>query len=234
MRLILTCEHGGNRVPLRYRSLFVGSEEHLATHRGYDAGALTLLRRLARETNAPYFTRVITRLLVDANRNERNPAVFSEFTRSLPTEERQRILERYHYPYRERVAKRIETLVDTGARALHLSIHSFTPEWDGVSRNAEVGLLYDPTRELERAFCHRWKDVLRPLAPHWRIRMNYPYKGTSDGLTSALRRRFPESNYLGIELEINQALVFASKREWRESIMIITRSLRDVLDDKGR
>ncbi|MFZ4076699.1 MAG: hypothetical protein ACOYKA_01815 [Legionellaceae bacterium] len=37
--------------------------------------------------------------------------------------------------------------------------------------------------------------------------MNYPYQGRSDGFTSSLRKRFSEHDYVGFELESNQALV---------------------------
>ena len=47
--LLVTCEHGGNRVPKEYRRLFAGWEPVLASHRGYDPGALTLARELADE-----------------------------------------------------------------------------------------------------------------------------------------------------------------------------------------
>ena len=38
--------------------------------------------------------------------------------------------------------------------------------------------------------------------------MNQPYKGSSDGLTTYLRNKFETSQYLGIELEVNQHLFF--------------------------
>jgi hypothetical protein len=38
-RLLVSCEHGGNRVPARYVALFEGAADVLATHRGYDLGA---------------------------------------------------------------------------------------------------------------------------------------------------------------------------------------------------
>ena len=41
---LITCEHGGNRIPPRYRDLFAGCEALLQSHRGYDPGALTLAR----------------------------------------------------------------------------------------------------------------------------------------------------------------------------------------------
>ncbi len=71
---------------------------------------------------------------------------------------------------------------------LHLSVHSFTPKLHGVTRNAEIGFLYDPARRMDAAFCRDWRDVLVRDKPHWRVRMNYPYRGTSDGRSSCSTR----------------------------------------------
>ena len=46
--LLITCEHGGNRVPHAYRNLFASASRLLQSHRGYDAGALALAREIAR------------------------------------------------------------------------------------------------------------------------------------------------------------------------------------------
>ena len=45
-----------------------------------------------------------------------------------------------------------------------------------------------------------------------RVRMNYPYRGVSDGLTRALRRRHGDRDYAGIELELNQELIGDPRR----------------------
>ena len=42
--LLRTCEHGGNRVPSAYRSVFRGARSALDSHRGQDMGALALAR----------------------------------------------------------------------------------------------------------------------------------------------------------------------------------------------
>lgn len=81
-------------------------------------------------------------------------------------------------------------------------------------RSADVGLLYDPRRRGEVEVCARWRDALAALAPDLRVRRNYPYAGKDDGLTSYLRQRFTEKDYVGIELEINQSLVTAGGRRW--------------------
>ena len=45
--LVITCEHGGNRIPAPYRDLFHAHQALLDSHRGYDSGALIMARALA-------------------------------------------------------------------------------------------------------------------------------------------------------------------------------------------
>jgi hypothetical protein len=75
-------------------------------------------------------------------------------------------------------------------------------------------LLYDPARRGEALLGARWKASLALIAPQVRVRRNYPYAGKADGLTSALRVAFPDRAYIGLELEINQQIVFAGGRRW--------------------
>jgi predicted N-formylglutamate amidohydrolase len=210
--LVLSCEHGGNRVPRAYAPLFAGAGRVLASHRGWDKGALALARVLAKRTSAPLFAAETTRLLVDLNRADDNPAVFSRFTRELPDELRDALIEDWHRPHRQRVIAAIERLVARRRSVLHVAVHSFTPVMNGVVRNADIGLLYDPGRVRERGIARAWKAALREATPSLRVRSNYPYGGVSDGLTRALRRRVVDRDYAGIELEVNQRLVGDRRR----------------------
>jgi len=212
---LITCEHGGNRIPLRYRALFAGFEALLQTHRGYDPGALALARELATTLAAPLFVSTTSRLLVDLNRSIGHPALYSEATRDTPPTVRREILEKYYLPYRNRVEAHIGEAIARGKRVIHLSSHSFTPVLDSEIRNADIGLLYDPGRPGETELCHHWQTGLKALAPVLKVRRNYPYTGQSDGLTAYLRRRFPVDAYVGIELEINQKHVIQGGRHWR-------------------
>ncbi|HEX7606426.1 MAG TPA: N-formylglutamate amidohydrolase [Usitatibacter sp.] len=211
---VITCEHGGNRIPAPYRALFREHRALLVSHRGYDPGALAMARDLARAFGAPLVTSTISRLLVDLNRSIGHPRLFSEAIRALPSELRAAIVETYYLPYRARVESLVMRSVSRGRRVIHLSSHSFTPELDGRVRRADVGLLYHPGRRAEAALCDRWKRSLAALAPQLRVRRNYPYAGMGDGLTSHLRRRFAQASYVGIELEVNQAIVLAAGRRW--------------------
>lgn len=222
VRLLLTCEHGGHRVPAAYRSLFASEPELLSSHRGFDAGALTVARSLSRALGAELVAATTTRLLVDLNRSPHNPAVFSEPSRSLPRAARARLLARYHRPHWGRVRASIAAHRGT---TLHVAVHSFTPVWKGARRRFAVGILYDPGRIGERRTARAWQRRLREQMPGLGVRRNAPYRGDADGLTTALRREWPADRYLGLELELNQrAIADAAKR--RALVAALARTLR--------
>ncbi len=223
---LITCEHGGNRIPALYRSLFRGRQALLESHRGYDAGALVIARSLSRALNAPLVTSTVSRLLVDLNRSIGHPQLFSAATRGAPAQLRARIVEQHYRPYRTRVERLVSQSVSRGRRVIHISSHSFTARLNGKMRRADVGLLYDPGRHEETRLCARWKASLAVSAPKLLVRRNYPYAGKGDGLTSYLRLRFPRSDYVGIELEVNQAIVFAAGRRWTALRRELADSLR--------
>src|SRR5258707_13541927 len=81
---LITCEHGGNRIPAPYRRLFRGQRALLDSHRGYDPGALIMAKDLATAVGAPLVTSTISRLLIDLKRPIGNPALFSAPTRRAP------------------------------------------------------------------------------------------------------------------------------------------------------
>jgi predicted N-formylglutamate amidohydrolase len=228
-RYLITCEHGGNRIPPPYRALFAGLAALLQSHRGYDPGALALARELAAVLGAPLFVSTASRLLIDLNRSIGHPGLYSEATRGAPAAVRRAILERHYLPYRSRVEAHIAAEIAHGNRVIHLSSHSFTPVLDGEVRNADIGLLYDPGRPGEAELCRRWQARLKASAPGWKVRRNYPYTGRSDGFTAYLRRRFPAEAYAGIELEINHRHVLAGGPRWRALRRDVIASLRHAL-----
>ena len=154
----------------------------------------------------------VTRLLVDLNRSEHNPAVFSQVTRRLPPVEREGLLRAFHRPHRLRVEEHVAARIGEGSSVLHLGVHSFTPVLGGEVRRVDLALLYDPGRLAERALAADWVQGLRARLPDLRIMRNNPYRGTSDGLTTTLRKRFTDPSYLGIEIEVNQRLLGADGR----------------------
>jgi len=226
--LVLSCEHASNRTPKELRSVFAGARELLATHRGYDIGALEVARALANALNAPLVEARCSRLVVDANRSAESRSVFSEFTRDLPERQRNELLRRHHAPHRTKVLAQVRRSLP----AVHISVHSFTPIWKSRTRRADVGLLFDPQRPRERELCEQLRRQLRALDPSLRVLFNEPYRGWTDGLTTALRTRFSDPRYIGVELELNQRLSSAP-RPRTALANALSAALRAVLAQRG-
>jgi predicted N-formylglutamate amidohydrolase len=215
--LVVTCEHGGNDIPPEYAAAFREAKQVLASHRGYDPGALELARAFAGELDAPLFHSTVSRLVVELNRSQHHGALFSIYTRTLEAEVRAEILARHYAPYRDAVETKIASFIGQGKLAVyHVSVHTFTPVLDGKTRHADIGLLYDPQRPLEFDWCVAWRMALRARRPDLVVRRNYPYRGISDGFVTYLRKKFSAERYAGVELEVNQKYPLAGGKPWQQ------------------
>ena len=216
MKLMLTCEHASNRLPAAFKK-FVPTNVQ-GTHRAYDIGALKVFRKLVKFAKPEFSCEgKFSRLFVDLNRTITNKSAFSEYYGELETSDKAAAEKvkteatAYWKEYRANVERFVTQNIGKGSKAagnksatiVHLGIHSFTPVLNGKPRNTDIGILYDPKRPQERAYANVIKDEIKRLYPHMKVRFNYPYKGTSDGLTTSLRKKFGP-RYVGIEIEINQ------------------------------
>lgn len=221
--IVLTCEHGGHHIPAAYRHLFSGADDVLKSHRGWDPGALRVARVMSEMLGATLFSSTTSRLLVELNRSLGHRSLFSEFTAALPTADKQLIIDKHWQPWRDDVTAHIDNHFHAGRRVIHLSIHSFTPVWEGSLRKTSIGLLYDPRRPDERLLCETWKTDLKQERPNFTIHSNQPYRGIGDGFTKWLRRRFDAAarssgTYIGVEVEINHALIHSAATSQIQSI----------------
>ena len=223
VKLLLTCEHGGNHVPDKFQYLFKKAAKDLNSHKGIDFGAISTFNFLKPIADHGYAANV-TRLLVELNRSVHNKNLFSDYTKILKPYEKQSIINKYFRPYRNRVEKRIVALLESDQKILHISSHSFTPKLNGETRNADIGILFDPSVKLEKIAAQILKKTLNQKSPHLKVKFNYPYKGTSDGFTTYLRQKFTE-NYAGIEIEVNQKYFLKDKRSFYQ----LNRSLKTAI-----
>jgi predicted N-formylglutamate amidohydrolase len=209
-RYVLSCEHGGNEIPPAYLGLFESpaAQAALASHRGWDPGSLEIAERLACVLDAPLVVQRVSRLLVECNRSLGHPRLWSEFSSGLTSVEKAHVLFHHWQAHRDAVRRAIGR-IERGARVVHLSVHTFTPVWEGRTRATDIGLLYDPARAGEGGVARTWQRVLgaQPPARGLKIHLNRPYRGWTDALVTALRRELAEARYLGLELEVSQGLV---------------------------
>ncbi len=208
--VVVTCEHASAAIPRELGDLGLPPAV-LASHRAFDAGALGIARTIARALRAPLHLGKWSRLVADLNRSEHHPAVIARRVdradvpgNRIDAAARRERLAKYWSPWRDAAQAAVLAAARAGV-ALHLSVHSFTPELNGVVRANDVGLLHDPDRSWEVALCDTLKTHL--AAAGLTSRRNFPYFGTTDGFASHLRRSLHPNDYVGIELECNQRLV---------------------------
>jgi predicted N-formylglutamate amidohydrolase len=227
-RLLVSCEHGGNRVPAKLAPLFAGAAAVLDSHRGLDYGALEVARACGRRLGVETFVATTTRLVVDLNRSPHHRNVLSDYTRRLSPERRSAVMAAHYWPYRSAVEAFVASTVAAGEAVLHVASHSFTPALHGEVRNCDIAFLYDPARRGEVRFIEAWHAAIRSAAPDLVLRRNYPYRGTSDALVTHLRRRYADRRYAGVELEVNQKHV--GGRGWRSLVAMLATTLAIAVD----
>jgi predicted N-formylglutamate amidohydrolase len=211
-QFVISVEHASNRIPAPYNNLGL-TRRQLDSHIAWDPGAKAIARACAKALGRACHEGRYSRLLVDLNRGPRHPKLMARtsFSVSVPgnqkitPEEKQRRIERYYEPYRERVGRDIQRVIAAAGPCIHLSIHSFTPVVDGVVRSGDIGILFDPRSPLETALARELVSRLKQQGFH--VRRNYPYRGVSDGLVTHFRRSFAAGRYAGLEIEVNQALL---------------------------
>jgi predicted N-formylglutamate amidohydrolase len=207
IKIIVSCEHADNYVPKKYLSLFVGKQEILNSHRGWDEGSKDIGKYAARLLEAPFFLQKISRLLIESNRSLDNAELFSEYSSGLKSEDKKHLISQYYSSYRNQVENEIRMAIDKKQSVIHISVHTFTPILNGIERQVDIGILYDESREKETEFSVDWRDKLSSELQDMLIMLNLPYNGADDGFTTYLRTLFKQGDYLGIELEVNQKYV---------------------------
>jgi predicted N-formylglutamate amidohydrolase len=217
-------------VPPYFSHLFQGQEKVLNSHQAYDHGAARLARSLAKQLHATVHLGGISRLLIDLNRSPTNrKSLFSAYSRQLDNNDRLLLFKKYYLPYRKKVEREIDKVVGRGRPVLHISVHSFTNVKNGRIRKADIGLLYDSSKEHERELSRLLADFLKQKVTHFRIRRNYPYLGKSDGFISYLRMKHSSRIYAGIEIEINESILLEKYNYKKEIKIVLAQGLRNIL-----
>lgn len=239
-KLFLTCEHASNTIPKAYRHLFSPSRrvkgpwgnekiQHLLNdHRGSDLGAARVAEALQQELRVPLYVYPVSRLFLEGNRYLQK-SLFSVLISSLSTSEKEQLIQTYWLPHVQQIQNRIQRTLNSKATALHLGIHSFTPCHNGIERNCDVGILFNPQRSNEKDLAHRLQRELQQRLPEFRVRRNYPYAGTSEGLSKFFGKKFPDPHYLGIEIEINNKHIRKPTKASKALQLALTEAIKKII-----
>lgn len=176
---LLTCEHGGRRLPRALGDLGLeppAFERHIA----WDIGALGIARALAEQLDAPLVHQLYSRLVVDCNRPPDRPSFIPELSeataipgnRGLDDDARTARRGGIWQPFQDAVASAIE------GRSGLLAIHTFTDVFLGVARPWHVGFLHG----LGRRLANHLHDHFAAL-PGIEAALNEPYRIDVDDYT---------------------------------------------------
>ena len=206
--VVLTAEHASADLP----DGWAWSAEDawlVSTHWAVDLGIAEVTRRLAAAVAAPAVLATFSRLLVDPNRELSRPDLFRQvadgklihLNAQLTEEERHRRIERLYVPYHNAV----DEVVNATPGAFVLSMHSFTPLYEGTRRPMELAVLFDEEEALGLILAEALAEG------GWKVAVNEPYSG-KEGLIYSAHRHAEEAGRPALEIEVRQDLATDSSQ----------------------
>lgn len=227
--LVISCEHGSNKVPKKYAHLFESKELILQTARAYDLGTSHIANQLHTALHCDFVQARITRLLIDCSRSLHHSRCFSKFSKQLHSDEKNKLITSYYEPFHQNLHETIAAHIAQGQQVLHLSLFTFPPIFHRLFLSTAIGISYDAHRHGEKEVVRILHGLLNKETPSYRIRHNNPLLGPRDRTLSLLREKFEEKEYLGIKLGLNQALI-TTPHEQDKICKMLVHSLQRLLE----
>ncbi|MFQ5973189.1 MAG: N-formylglutamate amidohydrolase [Alphaproteobacteria bacterium] len=148
-RAVLACDHASPRIPRQLGTLGV-SPQDLEQHIAWDIGAAAVARGLSEILDSPLVLSGYSRLVVDCNRPLDQPTAFATLSedveipgnQQLSDEERAARAEAFFWPYHEALHHLVDSRVRSDGWPVLISIHSFTPVYQGQERPWHIGIQY--------------------------------------------------------------------------------------------
>ena len=210
---IFSCEHASNNLPSDVTPTAV-DVHFLQTHWGWDIGAESVTRHLVDGTNSQGILATHSRLWIDLNRSlNRTDLVRLEaeghrlsFNQDLTSEDHTQRLQQIYKPFHSAYHTLVQRRRRQAPPVILISVHSFTPVWDGVVRTMDIGVLFDECEELGLKLA----ELLKKEGLF--VEINAPYTGRG-GLMYSVEDKGKRHQCPHLELEINQAIICTPERQ---------------------
>ena len=176
--VLLVCDHASSRFPQSLGDMGLDPFARRC-HLAVDIGAGPLTERLSESLGVTAVLAQYSRLVVDCNRQLLDPSAFLVFgdgifvpgNSNLRPVDKEVRSDAIYWPYHNAISDQIGRLRSIGPPPFFVSIHSFTPVLNGVSRPWQMGVLWDADEEIARIFI----DELRRAG--YMVGDNEPYSG---------------------------------------------------------
>ena len=200
----LVCEHASRQIPTDLYGLGL-SEAARLSHAAWDIGALDVAQAMSKILDAPLVAGGISRLVYDCNRPltaadsipVRSEVYDIPGNAGLTDTQKSERYDLVHTPFHDA----IEQVLDGQNSPVLVTIHSFTPIYNGVKRDVELGFLY----HRNPVAAQRVLEVEQAKG-RFRVALNEPY-AASDGVTYTLAKHGEARGLHAIMLEIRNDLI---------------------------
>lgn len=205
---VIIGDHASRRIPRALGRLGL-SDDDLQRHIAWDIGIAAVIDHVGAELDACTFQHGYSRLVIDCNRPPGVPSSItprSELTdipgnRNLTPADREQREREFFHPYHDAIAAELDRRRQAGQPTLLVSLHSFTPIYDGFVRPWHLGVLYNRGVEVAQVCLALMRE-----GGEWNVGDNEPYAlGDLSDYSIPVhgeRRGLPH-----VELEIRQDLI---------------------------
>ncbi len=176
--VLLLCEHAGRAVPASLAGLGLNAVD-MDKHIAWDIGAEATARHLSDLLDAPLVLQRYSRLVIDTNRPLSAPDCIPEISdgtvvpgnAGLDHSARAQRYDAIHRPLHDTVAAMLDARAAAGRPGALVTIHSYTPVFEGQARAMSIGILHNRDARLALAL----NAALTQIAPEDVIALNAPY-----------------------------------------------------------
>lgn len=207
--IILVCEHASSFIPSELRGLGL-LKKTLHSHIVWDIGAFDVAQKLCHMFDAPLISGAISRLVYDCNRPFDAPDAIPQQceiyeipgNKNLSQAEKQYRFEHIHNPFHEALGAIIERQIGrTYKPVILITLHSFTPFYNGQNRNLDIGYLFHKSDDIAVMAVTREQKV-----GVMRAAINKPYSAL-DGVTYTLKKHGDARGLKNVMVEIRNDLI---------------------------
>lgn len=203
--IVLVCEHASHFIPPALDALGLSAEARLS-HAVWDPGALGVALGMAQALDAALVASKVSRLVYDCNRPPEAPDAMRDKSelievpgnRNLSQAQRDARVRAYYTPFKAALSAELAR----HAAPIVITVHSFTPVYNGQARAVEIGVLHDADSRLADAILVQAETQQTA----YRVARNEPY-GPGDGVTHTLRAHALPKGLHNVMLEIRNDLI---------------------------
>lgn len=213
-RVVLVCEHASKVIPAAWGDLGLEPAAR-AAHIAWDPGALAVARGLAARLKAVLIHAPVSRLVYDCNRAPdmvgAMPAQSEVFAipgnAAITPQDRLARVEAIYLPWVEGLHGLIARRIALGLRPVVVTVHSFTPVYNGKQRRVEFGVIHDADAHFAVAVQSAATRLTR-----LNVQLNAPYSAADD-VTHTLRLQATPYGLPNVMLEIRNDLITTAAQQ---------------------